>query len=53
MQVLPFVSGVPYELSQVPVKWQWILSINPITSVIAGWRWASSAPRRPTPVSSP
>jgi homopolymeric O-antigen transport system permease protein len=40
LQVLPFVSGVPYEVSELPEKWQWILSFNPITSVVSGWRWA-------------
>ena len=22
------------------MKWQWILAFNPMTAVIAGWRWA-------------
>jgi homopolymeric O-antigen transport system permease protein len=39
LQVLPFVSGVPYAVSELPGKWQWILSVNPITSVVSGWRW--------------
>jgi lipopolysaccharide transport system permease protein len=49
MQVLPFVSGVPFELSQIPTKWQWIFSINPITTVIAGWRWAVLGAHAPNP----
>ncbi len=40
MQVMPFLSGVPFALNGVPPKWQWLLSINPITTVVAGWRWA-------------
>jgi lipopolysaccharide transport system permease protein len=40
LQVMPFVSGVPYELASLPERWQWILSVNPMTTVIAGWRWA-------------
>ena len=40
LQVLPFVSGVPYALTEIPTKWQWILSVNPMTAVIGGWRWA-------------
>jgi lipopolysaccharide transport system permease protein len=40
MQVLPFLSGVPYSLDGAPEKWQWILSLNPLTAVVAGWRWA-------------
>jgi lipopolysaccharide transport system permease protein len=40
LQVLPLLSGVMFAVDQIPVKWQWILSLNPMTSVIAGWRWA-------------
>jgi lipopolysaccharide transport system permease protein len=39
MQVLPFVSGVQYAISSLPVKWQWILSANPLTAAVSGWRW--------------
>lgn len=39
MQVLPFLSAVPFALDGVPLRWQWVLSLNPMTSVIAGWRW--------------
>jgi lipopolysaccharide transport system permease protein len=40
MSVLPLLSGVPYAVSEIPEKWQWILALNPMTTVIAGWRWA-------------
>ena len=40
LQVLPLLSGVMFAVDQIPAKWQWILSFNPMTSVIAGWRWA-------------
>ena len=40
MQVLPLLSGVPFALDRAPEKWQWILSLNPMTAVISGWRWA-------------
>jgi len=40
LQILPLLSGVMYALDQIPTKWQWILSVNPMSSVIAGWRWA-------------
>jgi lipopolysaccharide transport system permease protein len=40
MQVLPFVSGVQYSISSLPVKWQWVLSANPLTAAVSGWRWA-------------
>ena len=40
LQVLPLISGVMYSISQIPMKWQWVLAFNPMTAVIAGWRWA-------------
>ena len=40
LQVLPLLSGVMFAVDQIPEKWQWILSLNPMTTVIAGWRWA-------------
>jgi lipopolysaccharide transport system permease protein len=40
LQVLPFLSGVPVQIDSLPERWQWILSLNPMTAVIAGWRWA-------------
>ena len=40
LQVLPLLSAVPYALSEIPEKWQWLLSLNPMSSVITGWRWA-------------
>jgi lipopolysaccharide transport system permease protein len=39
LQILPLISGVMYSLDQIPEKWQWILSFNPMSAVIAGWRW--------------
>jgi lipopolysaccharide transport system permease protein len=40
LQVLPLVSGVMYAVSEIPYKWQWLFSLNPMTAVISGWRWA-------------
>ena len=40
LQILPLVSGVMYALDQLPEKWQWLFSLNPMSAVIAGWRWA-------------
>ena len=39
LQVLPLLSGVMYAVEELPNKWQWILAVNPMTAVIAGWRW--------------
>jgi len=49
LQVLPLLSGVMFAVDQIPVKWQWILSLNPMTSVIAGWRWAVLDASTPDP----
>ena len=43
LQVLPLLSGVMFAVDQIPEKWQWILSLNPMTTVISGWRWAQPA----------
>jgi lipopolysaccharide transport system permease protein len=40
LQILPLVSGVMYALDQIPEKWQWVFALNPMSAVIAGWRWA-------------
>jgi lipopolysaccharide transport system permease protein len=40
LQVLPLLSGVMYAVEAIPTKWQWVLAFNPMTAVIAGWRWA-------------
>jgi lipopolysaccharide transport system permease protein len=40
MQILPFLSGVMYSFKAMPVKWQWVLSLNPVSGVVTGWRWA-------------
>ena len=40
LQVMPLLSGVPYDVSSIETKWQWILAFNPMTAVISGWRWA-------------
>jgi lipopolysaccharide transport system permease protein len=40
MQILPFLSGVMYSFKALPVKWQWVLSLNPMSGVVTGWRWA-------------
>lgn len=49
LQVLPLLSGVMFAVDQIPTKWQWILSLNPMTTVIAGWRWAVLGANQPDP----
>jgi lipopolysaccharide transport system permease protein len=49
LQVLPLLSGVMYAVEAIPTKWQWILAFNPMTAVIAGWRWAMLDAATPNP----
>jgi lipopolysaccharide transport system permease protein len=49
LQVLPLLSGVMFAVDQIPEKWQWILSLNPMTTVIGGWRWAVLGATMPDP----
>ena len=49
LQLMPFVSGVLYEVRAIPTKWQWILSLNPMTAVISGWRWTVLGAPAPNP----
>lgn len=41
-----FISPVGYASSQIPEKWQWLYSLNPMVGVIDGFRWCivSDAP---------
>jgi lipopolysaccharide transport system permease protein len=40
LPVLPLVSGVIYAVQELPTKWQWVLSLNPMTAVVSGFRWS-------------
>ncbi len=49
LQVLPLLSGVMFVLDHIPQKWQWVLSVNPMTAVISGWRWTLLGGTAPDP----
>ena len=49
MQMLPWVSGVYLEIREIPEKWQWIMSLNPVTAVVSGWRWTMLSGPAPDP----
>jgi lipopolysaccharide transport system permease protein len=40
IQVWLFATPVIYSVADVPVRWQPIMALNPMTGVIAGFRWA-------------
>jgi lipopolysaccharide transport system permease protein len=35
-----YMSPVMYPTSKIPQKWMWLYSLNPMTGVIGGFRWA-------------
>ncbi|MBB01950.1 MAG: phosphate ABC transporter permease [Planctomyces sp.] len=40
MQIGMFISPVVYEMdAAIPQKWQWLYSLNPMVSVLEGFRW--------------
>jgi lipopolysaccharide transport system permease protein len=40
LQLGVYVSPVGYSASLVPEKWRWLYSLNPMTGIIDGFRWA-------------
>jgi len=40
VQIWLYLSPVIYPVSALPERWQWVLSLNPMTAVIDGFRWA-------------
>jgi len=38
-QILMFLSPVAYPASLIPVQWQWLYNLNPMATVIGGFRW--------------
>ncbi|HLF32022.1 MAG TPA: ABC transporter permease [Xanthomonadales bacterium] len=38
-QILMFLSPVVYPASLIPEKWQWLYNLNPMATVIGGFRW--------------
>ncbi|MCH2187024.1 ABC transporter permease, partial [Myxococcota bacterium] len=39
-QILMFASPVAYPSTVVPADWQWVYALNPMVTVIDGFRWA-------------
>lgn len=39
IQIWLYLSGVVYAIDALPEKWQWVLSLNPMTAVISGFQW--------------
>lgn len=39
-EIWKYISPVVYSVTLIPDKWQWLYSINPMSGVIFGFRWA-------------
>jgi lipopolysaccharide transport system permease protein len=40
IQIWLWLSPVAYSINALPERWQWVLSLNPLTAVINGFRWS-------------
>ncbi len=48
VQVWMFASPVAYPSSIVPARWRWLYGLNPMSSVIEGFRWALTGHGQPS-----
>jgi lipopolysaccharide transport system permease protein len=39
IQIWLYLSGVVYAIGALPERWQWVLALNPLTTVINGFQW--------------
>jgi homopolymeric O-antigen transport system permease protein len=49
IQIWQYVSGVVFAVSALPERWQWVLSLNPMTLVISGFQWGVLGTAAPDP----
>jgi lipopolysaccharide transport system permease protein len=47
-QIWMYASPIIYPVTLVPARWQWVLSLNPMTGVIEGFRWSLLGQTRPS-----
>jgi lipopolysaccharide transport system permease protein len=40
VQIWMYLTPVVYSASLIPERYRWLLSLNPMTAVVAGFRWA-------------
>jgi lipopolysaccharide transport system permease protein len=48
VQFWMFASPVAYPSTLIPQRWRWLYSLNPMTGVIEGFRWALTGSARPS-----
>ena len=40
LQIWMYGSPIVYPMSMIPDQWRWLFSINPMSGIIEGFRWA-------------
>lgn len=45
-----YMTPVVYSAAFIPEKWRWVLELNPLTSVVQGFRWSVLGLGRPPPL---
>ncbi len=50
VQLWMYATPIIYPVSKVPPEYRWLLAINPMTSVVNGFRWSLFATNTPSPV---
>jgi lipopolysaccharide transport system permease protein len=49
VQIWFYCSGIIYPIDSLSETWQWVLSLNPMTAVVTGFRWALVGTPAPDP----
>ena len=50
VQLWMYATPIIYPVSKVPPEYRWLLAINPMTSVVNGFRWSLFGTNTPSPV---
>jgi lipopolysaccharide transport system permease protein len=50
IQLWMYATPIIYPVSKVPPEYRWLLAINPMTSVVNGFRWCLFATNTPSPL---
>jgi lipopolysaccharide transport system permease protein len=50
VQLWLYATPIIYPISKVPPQYRWLLAINPMTSVVNGFRWSLFATNTPSPL---
>jgi lipopolysaccharide transport system permease protein len=48
LQIWMFATPVAYSIELIPIRWRWLYGLNPMASVVEGFRWAWLGTAPPT-----